>query len=223
MSNPAPPAATGLLRSHIGKKALMALTGVILFGFVTVHMAGNLQVFMGAPQIDGYGQALKANPLILWGARATLLLSVLIHMTMAILLSAASRAARPTAYKKHKPVRSSYASRSMLLGGVYLLCFILFHLLHMTTGHLHPSFDEVRVYENLVSGFQVIPVAVGYLIAMVALCLHLYHGVYSLTRSLGLSHPRYVTHAKRAAIVFALVVALGFSSIPVAVLAGLLQ
>jgi succinate dehydrogenase / fumarate reductase cytochrome b subunit len=212
-----------LWQAPIGKKAVMGLTGAVLFGFVLVHMAGNLQFFLGAGKLDAYGAALKATPPLLWGTRIVLLGAVVLHVTAALQLSALSKAARPVAYQKPGKRASTLANRTMLIGGLVLLAFIVFHLLHFTVGAVHPSFVEGKIHDNVVSGFRVVPVAVGYVVAMAALCFHLFHGVWSLTQSLGFNHPKYTPHIKTAATLFAVVVSVGFASLPIAVLVGVAQ
>lgn len=212
-----------LWRAAIGKKAVMGLTGAILFGFVFTHMAGNLQFFLGRTTFDGYGAAIKASAPLLWGTRIVLLTSVVLHVTAALSLTAMSRAARPVPYQKPGKRASTLANRSMALGGLFLLVFIVVHLMHFTIGNLHPNFVEGAVFDNVVNGFKVVPVAIFYLLAMACLCLHLFHGVWSLTQSLGFHHPKYTPRIRTAAKVFALVVTLGFASLPIAVLAGVGQ
>jgi succinate dehydrogenase / fumarate reductase cytochrome b subunit len=220
MSQAAAQRALRLWQAPIGKKAVMAVTGVILFGFVFVHMAGNLQFFLGASHIDGYSHMLHAIPELLWLARAVLIVSVLLHVTAAVQLKAMTGAARPVRYHVHARLAGSYATATMLLGGLVLLAFVIFHLLHMTTGTVHPHFVDGAVHDNLVAGLSVAPVAIGYLVAMLALGLHLYHGVWSLTQSLGFNHPTHTPRIKAAAHAFAIVVALGFAALPIAILAG---
>jgi succinate dehydrogenase / fumarate reductase cytochrome b subunit len=209
-----------LWQAPIGKKAVMGLTGAILFGFVLTHMAGNLQFFLGRAKLDGYGAQLKAMPALLWGVRGLLLLSVILHVTAAVQLTALSRAARPERYQRPGKRASTWANRTMFVGGLILFAFIVFHLMHFTIGNVHPSFVEGAVYDNVIAGLKVVPVTVFYLVAMVCLCLHLFHGVWSLTQTLGFNHPKYTPHIKTAAKLFAVVVAVGFAALPIAVLAG---
>ena len=206
-----------------GKKAVMALTGFVLFGFVMVHMAGNLQIFLGPEKFNAYAAALKALPALLWGARLVLLGSVFLHIWAAIELWSLKNAARPVAYVKQKPIASSYAARTMYWSGPILAAFIVYHLLHFTIGAGGTPFDEHDVYTNVVKGFAVTPIAVAYIVAMSLLCLHLYHGVWSLFQSLGVQHPRYTPLLRNAAKLFALVVFLGFISVPVGVVAGVVR
>ena len=209
-----------LWAAPIGKKAVMALTGIVLYGFAFVHMAGNLQFFLGRTRFDAYGAGLKANALLLWGVRGLLLISLVFHVITAIQLTALKRQARPQAYQKPGNVQASYASKTMFYGGLVLLAFLIFHILHFTTGQAHPHFVEGLAYDNVVIGFGYVAVAVFYIVAMLALSLHLYHGVWSVFQSLGLNHPKYTPKLKAFAKVFAFVVTVGFISIPIAVLAG---
>ena len=209
-----------LWAAPIGKKAVMAITGVVLYGFAFVHMAGNLQFLLGRTRFDAYAASLQANPLLVWGVRALLLTAAVLHVVTALQLTALKRTARPTAYKRTGRVAASYASKSMFYGGLVLLAFLVFHILHFTTGHVHPGFVHGAAYDNVVVGFNVAWVAGFYIVAMLALALHLYHGVWSVFQSLGLNHPRYMPKLKTFAKLFAFVVTVGFISIPVAVLAG---
>jgi succinate dehydrogenase / fumarate reductase, cytochrome b subunit len=209
-----------LWQAPIGKKAVMAITGVVLFGFAFVHMAGNLQFFLGRTRFDAYGAGIKATPALLWGVRTLLIVSLILHVVSAIQLTALKRQARPQAYKRTANVGGNYASKSMFLGGLVLLAFLVFHILHFTTGQAHPNFVEGAAYDNVINGFRVVPVAAFYILAMIALAFHLYHGVWSVFQSLGLNHPRYTPKLKVFAKLFAAVVTLGFVTIPIAVLAG---
>lgn len=209
-----------LWAAPIGKKAVMALTGVVLYGFAFVHMAGNLQFFLGRTRFDAYGAGIKATPALLWGVRTVLLLSVVLHVVSAIQLTALKRQARPQAYQRHGRVAGSYASKTMFYGGLLLLGFLIFHILHFTTGQAHPKFVEGAAYDNVINGFAIAPVALIYVVAMLALSMHLYHGVWSVFQSLGLNHPKYTPRLKTFAKVFAMVVTVGFVSIPLSVLAG---
>ncbi len=207
--------------STLGKKVVMAVTGLIMIGFLILHMAGNLQAFQGAEKFNGYA-ALLHGPLheVVLIQRVVLLLSVVLHIIAATQLTLLDRAARPVAYAKQQVQAATAASRTLRVGGVVLLVFIVLHLLHFTTGQLHPSFLPGDAYHNLVAGLANPLVAVGYLIAMVAIGLHLYHGAWSSLRSLGASSPSPHPRARPIAGVIALVVWLGFSVIPLAVLAG---
>src|ERR1051325_2186642 len=161
--------------STIGKKAIMAVTGLVLFGFLIAHMLGNLQIFLGSEVMNHYAETLHGNPALLWTARTVLLVSVLLHIWASISLSKLKSQARPVRYVKHTAVQSSWASRSMMLSGPIIAAFVVFHLLHLTTGTIHPQFVPLHAFENLVNGFLVIPFAVAYIIAMIFIGFHLNH------------------------------------------------
>lgn len=222
MARPGP-----FLASSIGRKAVMAVTGLILFGFVLAHLAGNLQIYMGdgGAAINAYGQFLREvlHGAGLWIARGVLLVAVALHVWSATSLTLQNRAARPVAYAKTTYWESTYASRTMRVSGYLLAFYILFHLAHFTTGQAHPSFVEGDVHHNVVEGFRSVPVSVFYVVANLLLGLHLSHGVWSMLQTLGLSHPRYKKLAKTAAIGFAALVTLGNVSFPLAVLAGVVK
>ena len=211
----------------LGKKVVMAVTGMILFGYVVAHLAGNLQVYSADhQQINRYAAALH-NPsvaVLLWGVRAMLLLAVALHIIAALQLWNLKRIARPIGYVKKDDVPAAYAARTMIWSGSIILAFVIFHILHLTAGtvlpleELGPNRPNVRA--NLIGGFQHPAVAGFYILAMLLLCLHLHHGVWSMFQSVGVSHPRYTLWLKRFSAASALVIALGNISIPVAVLAG---
>jgi succinate dehydrogenase / fumarate reductase cytochrome b subunit len=211
--------------STIGKKVVMALSGAILFGFVLAHMAGNLQLYLGPHALNAYSEFLHEvlHGAGLWIARAVLLLAAALHVWAATALTLENRAARPVGYRQWQARTSTLASRSMRLSGVVLFAFIVFHLLHLTVGAVHPSFEPGNVYHNVVTGFSIVPVSLFYMGAMLLLGSHLQHGVWSMLRTLGLGHPRYERLAHRAATVFATVVVAGNVSFPLAVLLGVVR
>lgn len=223
-----------LYRSTVGKKVLMALSGIVLFGFVLVHMIGNLKILQGVNDegvyaMDAYGAFLRdvGYPLVphegvLWITRLVLLAAVLTHIVMAVQLSRRSGAARARGYEKKESLSFSYASRTMRFGGVILALFIVYHILHFTTGQAHPEFEHGAVFRNYVLAFQNPLVFVVYLAAQIALCFHLYHGVWSVFQTLGANHPKY-NHLRRPfAVGYALVVFVGFMIPPVLVLTGVI-
>ena len=216
------PAKSGFWNSTIGRKIVMAVTGLILFGFVLAHLVGNLQLYLGAAAINAYGVFLRQvlHGAGLWIARAGLLVAVVLHIWSAASLTLTSRAARPVSYRSFQPRESTYASRTMRWGGAIVLLFVIYHLLHFTLGTVHPSFVPGDVYHNMVAGFQVPWVSAFYIIAMLALGLHLRHGLWSMFQTLGVAHPRYERYAKAFAAVFAAVIVLGNISFPISVLAG---
>jgi succinate dehydrogenase / fumarate reductase cytochrome b subunit len=204
-----------------GKKAVMAATGAIMFGFVLVHMAGNLQIFEGPDQFNKYALLLRTLPEALWLARVVLLAAVTAHTVAAIQLALHNRRARPVAYAKKEAIASTYASRTMYWSGPIVLAFVIYHLLQFTFGATGvPDFIEGDVYHNVVSGFQNPLIATWYVFAMLLLCLHLHHGISSMFQTLGISHPRYTPWFKRAAALLAVLICLGFISVPVSVVAG---
>ena len=215
----------GFVQSSIGRKVVMATTGVILVGFVIAHMIGNLQVYIGPEAMNDYAVWLRQvlHGAGLWIARAVLLAAVILHIWAATSLTLSSRKARTVGYREQKWRESTYASRTMRWGGVIILLFVIYHILHMTTGTVHPSFIEGDVYHNFIAGFKVVPVSLFYIVAMLALGLHLKHGVWSMFQTLGVSHPRYIRAAHLLAWIVALVVVVGNISFPLAVMAGIVK
>jgi succinate dehydrogenase / fumarate reductase cytochrome b subunit len=210
-------------RSTIGKKIVMAATGVLLVGFIVGHAMGNLIVFRGPEAFNAYAAFLKGNISLLWTARAGLLAAVVLHIIAAYQLTRLQQRARPVGYQHRDPQVSTLAARTIRWGGALLFVFIIYHLLHFTTGTVHPSFSHVDAYSNVLIGFRVWWVALFYLVAMVALGLHLYHGVWSSIRTLGLARPTYQPLKRRAALVIALAVSLAFVAIVMAVALGMVR
>jgi succinate dehydrogenase / fumarate reductase, cytochrome b subunit len=206
--------------STTGKKAVMAASGCILFLFVVGHLIGNLQIYEGPEKLNRYAVLLRSMPALLWAVRVVLLAMVLLHIWTSVQLAACNMGARPVGYRKKKATGSSYASRTMYWSGPIILAFVIYHLLDFTFGKVNPHFEPGDVYGNVVASFQVIPVAAFYILAMLLLCLHLYHGLWSMFQSLGIAHPRYTPMLRRGAAVAATLIAVGNISIPVAVLAG---
>jgi succinate dehydrogenase / fumarate reductase cytochrome b subunit len=214
-----------LFDSSIGKKVVMAVTGFILFGFVIGHMVGNLQVFLGAKELNDYSIFLHgfAHGAGIWVARAVLLASVVLHIWAAYSLTVMNRAARQVGYREWKARESTYASRTMRWSGVLLLAFIIYHLLHFTTGTLHPDFVPGDVYHNVIVGLRQAPAAIFYIISMVALGFHLYHGSWSMLQTLGLNHPRWNKLRFTVSVALAAAVVVGNLSFPATILAGILS
>ncbi len=214
----------------IGKKAVMAITGVMLFGYVVAHLAGNLQIFSSNPeQINAYAAFLHNpnNLMALWAARTVLLAAVLLHIVASYQLWRLNGAARPVGYYKKADVPTSYAARTMIWSGPIVAAFIIFHILHLTAGVVLPlrevGANAPDVRANVIAGFQNYAVSAFYIVAIVLLCIHLYHGVWSMFQSLGFSHPRYTPMLKKGAAVVAILIAIGNISIPVAVMTGFLS
>ena len=222
-----PAHAQAFMRSSLGLKIVMALTGVILFGFVIGHMIGNLQVYLGPEVFNAYAASLRAlgHGTMLWIARAGLLVAVVLHIWSAWRLTLINNAARPVGYREVERRESTYASRTMRWSGVIVLLFIVYHLMHFTFGvhAVHPQFVQGDAYHNFVTGFQNPLVSGFYILAMLALGLHLYHGAWSFMQTLGLSHPRYDGLRHTLAAFLTVVVVAGNISFPVAVLTGLLR
>jgi succinate dehydrogenase / fumarate reductase cytochrome b subunit len=217
--------AATLSGSTIGRKVVMGVTGIILFGFVLAHMIGNLQIYLGPEALDAYSVFLHhfLHGGGLWIARAVLLASVGLHIWAATSLTLTSWKARPVGYRMKRNLESTYASRTMVWSGPILALFIVYHILQLTTGTVLPAFQPGAVYHNVVAAFRAWPVSALYIAAMLALGLHLWHGVWSMLQSLGLSHPRWNGLRRVAATVFAVVVVAGNISFPLAVLLGLVH
>ncbi len=215
----------GFARSSIGRKVIMASTGAILVGFVIAHMIGNLQVYLGPEAMNHYAVFLRQvlHGAGLWIARIVLLVAAVLHIWAAASLTQTSRRARAIGYRERQWTESTYASRTMRWGGVIILLFVIYHILHFTTGTVHPNYVEGDVYHNFVEGFRVVPVSIAYIVAMLALGLHLRHGVWSMFQTLGVSHPRYIRAARALAWIVAIVVVVGNISFPLAVLAGIVK
>jgi len=219
-----------LYRSAVGKKAVMAATGIILFGFVLGHLLGNLKLYLGPEALNSYSRFLRTvgEPVVpanvlLWAVRLLLIAAVVLHVWAAWQLSHASRAARPDAYVAGTRIHTTYASRTMRWGGVIILLFVIYHLLHLTWGTVHPAFVPGDAYHNVVTGFEVWWVSLFYIAAQVALGFHLYHGLWSMFQSLGWNHPRFNLWRNGFAHAFAWLITLGNISFPVAVLTHLVR
>jgi len=220
------------LRSTIGQKFVMAVSGLMLVGFVIAHMLGNLQIFLGPDALNSYAALLQGNQGLLWVARLGLLGAVGAHIWSAFKLTMAAKGARPISYKKRSWFDERYAVRTMRVGGVILIAFIIYHLLHFTVGATHDGFKTCAdvggvftcyAYENVVSGFSNPLIGAFYIVAQVFLGLHLTHGVWSMTRTLGQGNPRFDGLARKAAGAIGLIITIGNSSIPIAIMAGIVK
>jgi succinate dehydrogenase / fumarate reductase, cytochrome b subunit len=204
-------------QSSVGKKAVMAVTGLILVAYLITHVLANLLVFSGPERINRYAQLLHSSGAALWGARLILLAALILHIIAATQLAIRSRAARPEPYAGGRdPQVSTFAARTIRWGGALILLFLIYHILHFTTGTAHPDFVELNPHHNVSTGFRNPLVAAVYLLAMLAVGLHLYHGVWSSGRSLGLSQPSPRPLHRRVALVLAVFVWLGFTAIVIA-------
>lgn len=215
-----------LYQTTIGKKAIMAISGIVLVGFVIGHLAGNLQLYLGPEAINSYAAFLKSKPGLLWGARFVLLAAVGAHIMTAVQLARRNVDARPPAmaYKGRKDLATNYAARTMYWSGPILLLYIVYHLAHLTLGYTPGhEFSETNVYNNVVYGFMNPWVSVIYIAGNAALGFHLYHGVWSMLQTLGIAHPRYDATKQNLARALGVLIAVGNISFPVAVMAGAVE
>ncbi len=225
------PWALGLYRSAVGKKYVLAGTGIVLMGYVLLHMVGNLKLYLGAESLNRYAEWLRdvgepalPREVLLWSARIVLIVSVGLHIHAAYALTVINRRARPERYRS-KPdyIAADFASRTMRWSGVIVALFVVFHLLDLTWGTAHPQFVQADVYHNVVASFARWPVALAYIAANLALGLHLYHGAWSLFQSMGWSNRRFNHWRRYFSVGFAAVVTAGNISFPIAVLTGLVS
>ncbi|HYL21766.1 MAG TPA: succinate dehydrogenase cytochrome b subunit [Gemmatimonadales bacterium] len=227
MTSPPTPSHSGLVRSLVGKKAIMAVTGLILFLFVVGHLVGNLKVFQGPEHFNAYAEGLRtvgapffARGQVLWAVRAVLLVALLLHIWAAIGVTRASWAARPIGYHGLTSTETTYAARTMRWGGVIIFLFVIYHLLDLTFGAANPSFVPGDVYHNLVASFARWPVSAVYIAAVIVVGLHIDHGLWSAFQTLGLNRPPTVRWRRSVAVAIAVLITAGYFAIPVAVLAG---
>jgi succinate dehydrogenase / fumarate reductase, cytochrome b subunit len=227
-----------LFCSSLGKKYLMAGSGAVLFLFVIGHLAGNLQIFLGPEAINRYGHFLQTNLELLWPVRIVLLAIIALHIWSATRLTLENRAARPQAYAQWQPTAATYASRTMMMSGIIVAVFIVYHLLHYTvmvkavnlTGKdfdAKPEFFDAQgrhnIYNMMVTGFRQPLVSGFYLVGVGLLCLHLSHGISAMFQSLGWKKRSYGECLDRGAKWVSLLIFLGYSSIPIAVLLRWIQ
>lgn len=216
-------------KSTIGKKTIVAVTGLMMIGFLVLHVLGNLQMFAGrgptieTTKMNEYSALLRKEMALLWIARIVLLVSALTHVLFTISLTRQNRLARPENYHMRKTY-STAASRMMIYGGLFLLGYIVYHLLHFTVGAVHKDlFREHDVYQNVIDSFQNPMISAVYILAMLALFAHLYHGTVALFQTLGVSNPNHMKWIKKAGIGLSVIICGGFISIPVAVYLGCIQ
>lgn len=223
------------VRSTIGRKMLVSITGLAMIVFVIGHLLGNLLVFAGPDALNAYGYFMKSKPALLWSARLGLLAVLFVHLWASLTLNLANRDARPQRYFLHKPIQSTFGSRTMVQTGLLLLAFIVFHLLHYTVGVTHPEhFEQTTtlmwqgrevvchdVYGMVIAGFSDPLVAGAYIVAMLLLGVHLSHGIASLFQSVGFRHPVYTPFLRKAGLVIAVLLAGGNIAIVLSVLTGL--
>ena len=213
----------GFFSSTLGKKTLMAVTGIILFGFVVGHMLGNLQIYLGEERLNHYAELLQANQPFLWTFRAVMLFCVGVHILAAVQVWLRNRAARPVKYKVFKPPAVDYAARTMVWSGPILALFIIFHLLDFTVGKTNPDFIRGEVYHNVLASLSDPLIAGVYIFANLLLAFHLYHGLWSLFQTFGWDHPRFGGWRRIVAVFFSVLIGAGNVSIPLAVLTGIIK
>jgi succinate dehydrogenase / fumarate reductase cytochrome b subunit len=219
-----------LYHTTIGKKVVMAVTGFILYGYVMVHMLGNLKVFQGPEKLNAYGVFLRtaggpvfADEQVLWLVRIILLVSLVAHIVAAVQLTRLDWESRPVGYAMRKNQVYGYAAPTMRWGGVGIALFVVYHILHFTTGQAHPSYVHGDIYRNVVVGFQSPIASLVYIAAMIAVGLHLYHGVWSMFQTLGLNNTNNKRLLRGFATLSAVALVVGNVSIPVAVMLGLVR
>jgi succinate dehydrogenase / fumarate reductase cytochrome b subunit len=215
-------------RSAVGKKWVMAVTGIVLLGFVLGHMIGNLKVYLGAGPLDHYAEWLRTlgepalpRTVLLWIVRVGLISAFFLHILSAAQLTRMNHRARPTKYESPRDyAAANFASRTMRWTGVIVGLFLIFHLMDLTWGNANPNFVRGNTYANVIHSFQRVPVAIVYIFANLALAVHIFHGAWSMFQSLGLNNPKW-NHARRTfAIGFATIIAIGNVSMPLLVVTG---
>lgn len=206
-----------LHQTTVGKKVIMALSGVIIVGFTIGHFLGNLNLYLGPDAMNGYAAKLQSLPPLVWGTRLVLLFAFTAHISAAVSLWLRNTKARGSRYAKRKDLATDYAARTMYWSGPILFLFVIYHLLHFTILPAHPG----DVYRNVVEGFQNPLIAGVYIVGNVALGFHIFHGIFSAFQTLGANHPRYNTYRRDAAIAVTAAITLGNLSFPISVLAGI--
>ncbi len=214
-------------RSSIGKKLLMAGSGLVLVGFVIAHLLGNLLIYLGPEAINAYAQHLWQLGPLLWVARGVLLATVVVHAATSAQLAIENRRARPQPYQALRQRETTVAARTMMASGLLLAAYLIYHLLHFTFGVTNPGIAHATdalgrhdVYAMMVLSFQQPAISLAYLLGMAILCLHLGHGIGSVFQTLGLANERTIPRIARAGRLVAFAVYLGYISIPLAVLLG---
>ncbi len=212
--------------SGVGAKGLVAITGLMLTGFVVMHLSGNLLMFAGPDAMNAYAAGLKKLGALLWIARGGLLAAFILHLGLAVKLNLENKAARPQKYAHEATMRATFASTHMVHTGLLMFAFIAYHLAHYTFRIASDDVNAVPaedVYGMVVAGFSSPVVSGFYILAMAALAMHLYHGVSSAFQSLGIYHPNINVVTNKLGPIIAAIVFLGFSSIPIAVLSGCIK
>lgn len=217
-------------KTSIGMKVVMALTGVILLGFITGHMIGNLQVLLGPEPLNRYAAFLQGLGELLWGVRIFMLVAFLLHIISSILLTLENRKARPVPYQRLDTVQASMASRTMIYTGILVAFFVVFHILHFTLGKVQPEYFHLPdatyghdVYAMVVLGFQNTGYSILYIVLMLALGWHLSHAIASACETIGFNHPKYESCVKKLSLVVAWGIAIGYIVVPVSIMVGVVS
>lgn len=210
-------------RSLVGKKVVMAVTGVILLLYIIGHLLGNLQIFEGPERLNAYAAFLKSTGELLWAVRIVLLVSLVLHVIASIQVSLASKRARPAGYAEKKSIETSYAARTMIWSGPLIFLYVVYHLAMFTFLVTGPGYSPTDVYRNEVQAFQVPAISAFYAVAIIFLGMHLYHGAWSMLHTLGASNPRYRVLRKTIAPIVAIAITVGYIAIPIAVLLGFIS
>ncbi len=218
-------------RSAVGKKWVMAVTGIMLLGFVLAHMVGNLKIYLGASHMNAYAEWLRTlgepalpRTVLLWGMRIGLALAFVFHIVSAAQLTRMNHRARPTRYQAPRDyVAANFASRTMRWTGVIVGLFVIFHLLDLTWGGTGEHFVRGNAYENVIHSFQRVPVAIAYIVANIALAIHIFHGAWSMFQSLGLNNPKWNDARRKFALGFALIIGIANVSFPLMVVTGVVS
>lgn len=216
--------------SSIGKKVIMAITGLMIIGFIVMHLLGNLQIFLGSDKFNDYAAFLKSIPGPLWVARIILIATFILHFGTAFVLRGKNKIARGGSYKDLKTVQADFASLYMVETGIVILLFVGLHLLHFTLGRVQPEFSNYYdykgnhdVYKMVIAGFSNGPFSYIYIVAMLAIGVHLKHAFWSMFQTIGVYSPTLTPLLKKVSIVFAGLITLGYVSIPLSVILGILN
>jgi succinate dehydrogenase / fumarate reductase cytochrome b subunit len=214
-------------RSAVGKKWVMALSGIALLGYVLAHMIGNLKLFLGESHLNEYAEWLRTlgepvfpRTVLLWGMRIGLIAAFVLHIVAAYQLTRMNQKSRSAYQAPRDYVAANFASRTMRWTGVIIALYLIFHLLDLTWGSANPDFRRGEVFDNLVESFQRVPVAIVYIVANIALAFHIFHGAWSMFQSLGWNNPRFNIYRRYFAAAFALVIGIGNVSMPLLVVTG---
>ncbi len=214
-------------RSAVGKKWVMALSGIALLGYVLAHMVGNLKLFLGESHLNEYAEWLRTlgepvfpRTLVLWAMRTGLIAAFVLHIVAAAQLTRMNQRARTGYHSPRDYVAANFASRTMRWTGVIIALYLIFHLLDLTWGSANPDFRRGEVFDNVIESFERVPVAIVYIIANIALAIHIFHGAWSMFQSLGWNNPRFNVWRRYFAVAFALVIGIGNVSMPLLVVTG---